>query len=238
MQDFIRGALFVCLYFLIAASSLLLCRRFFTIPDEPFRKALHFVLLFSYFPFVFGFRVYWHAVLFALALAVLIYPLLALAERIPGFSAFVTERKKGELKHSLLLAFGMIAFSNLLCRGLFHDPWLVLICVYAWGIGDAFAALVGKKYGKHKIRWKKADPKKSYEGSLAMLLSSSLGVFLLLRLQGSLEVLPCVLVAFLGSLSATVTELVSPNGNDTLYCPLAAMAVILPLMLVLGGIGL
>ena len=91
MQFFWHGCGAVCLYLLIAASTMLLLRRLIAIPDELFRKALHFVLLGSYIPFVFSFALWWHSVIFAIVLELLIYPALAWAEHFPAFSAFVTE---------------------------------------------------------------------------------------------------------------------------------------------------
>lgn len=55
----------------------------------------------------------------------------------------------------------------------FSGVLIFLAGVYSWGVGDAFAALIGKKYGKHKIIWKLADNKKSVEGSVAMLVTSA-----------------------------------------------------------------
>ena len=48
-----------------------------------------------------------------------------------------------------------------------HFVSRALASIYAWGVDDALVALIGKKFGKHKIKWKLADGKKSVEGSLA-----------------------------------------------------------------------
>ena len=141
MQEFLHGAWIVCAYFVVAASSMLLARWLIKIPDELFRKILHFILLFSYIPFAFAFRTWWLSVLLTVVLEILIYPILALAERLPMFSEFITERKHGELKHSLLLAFTMLAVCNTVCWGIFGDKYFGIACMYAWGVGDAFAAL-------------------------------------------------------------------------------------------------
>ena len=87
-----------------------------------------------------------------------------LLERIERFSEFITERKKGELKSSLLLVFGMFALIITVCSGLLGDPYLVLASVYAWGFGDAAAALIGKRFGKHKFS--KISPNKTIEGCI------------------------------------------------------------------------
>ena len=148
MQSFLYGAGITLLYIIIAAGSIFLARKLFTIPDELFRKLLHFVLLGAYIPLVFAFEKWWMAAIFATSLIIILFPALSIAGKIPMFSAFVNERKKGEFKSSMVLAVGMMAFSISVCWGLFHDQYLVLASIYAWGIGDGLAALVGKRFGK------------------------------------------------------------------------------------------
>lgn len=236
MEELLRGAGIVCAYFALAASTMLTLRYLLKIPDELFRKLLHFILLGSYIPFAFAFERWWLSVLLTLILELLIYPALALAERLPHFSTFVNERRGGEFKHSLLLAFTVLAVCNSVCWGLLGDKYLGLACMYAWGVGDAFAALVGKKFGKHKIRWKYADHHKSREGSLAMFLTSALAVAAVLLVRGQLSLPAYVVIPVAAAAAATAVELVSKDGSDTVLCPLAAMAVTIPLMALFGGL--
>ena len=119
--------------------------------------------------------------------------------------------------------------------GLFDDKYLVLASVYSWGVGDAFAALIGKRFGKHKITWKFVDNKKSVEGSLAMLITSSLAVSIVLILRGGLKPLPIILISLLAATASTFVELCSKKGSDTVTCPLVSMLVIIPLLMVFGG---
>ena len=51
MNELIHGAGAVCIYFAVAASTMLALRWLIHIPDELFRKILHFILLFFYLPF-------------------------------------------------------------------------------------------------------------------------------------------------------------------------------------------
>ena len=44
MQEFLYGTGITVLYIIIAAGIMLFARMFFTIPDELFRKILHFIL--------------------------------------------------------------------------------------------------------------------------------------------------------------------------------------------------
>ena len=141
------------LYIIVAVGIMLLARKYLTIPDELFRKILHFILLGAYIPLVFAFETWWMAAIFAISLIIILFPALSVAGKIPMFSFFMNERKKGEFKSSMVLAVGMMAFSVCICWGLFGEKYLVLATVYAWGVGDGFAALIGKRFGKHKIKF-------------------------------------------------------------------------------------
>ena len=228
MNPFLYGTLATVIYIIAAAGVAFTARVLVRIPDELFRKILHFILLGAYIPLVFAFEAWWMAAVLSASLVVILFPVLSLVERIPMFSAFVNERKKGELKSSMVLAVGMMAVSTTLCWGLCGDRYLVLASIYAWGVGDALAALVGKKFGKHKIKWKLADGKKSVEGSLAMFVCSFASVVTVLSIRGGVSVPKCLFIAFLAAAVCTVTEMCTRNGFDTVVCPAAAMAVILP----------
>ena len=233
MPQFIYGTGITLLYIVVAAGIMLLARMLFTIPDELFRKILHFILLGAYIPLVFAFETWWMAAAFAASLVVILFPVLLLAEKIPMFSSFVNERKKGEFRSSMVLAVGMMAFSVTICWGLFGDKYLVLASIYAWGVGDAFAALVGKRFGKHKIKWKLADGKKSIEGSVAMFLCALTSVFSVLVVRGGIDFVMCAVIAVLAALVCTISEMCTKNGLDTVVCPVSAMAVIIPLSMLI-----
>ena len=235
MHELLHGALVFVLYVIPAAVVMLTARKFLKIPDELFRKILHFILLGAYFPFLFAFHTWWISAGFAASLIVVLYPILALAGKLPFFSSFVNERKKGEFKSSMVLALATVVFSISICWGIFGDRLLTLACVYAWGVGDAFAALVGKRFGKHKVGLPLADPRKSWEGSAAMFVSSVLSVLTVLLIRGGLGFGLCLLISLLAAVATTYVELITKDGLDTITCPAAAMAVILPLIHILGG---
>ena len=218
------------LYIIVAVGVMLLARKCLTIPDELFRKILHFILLGAYIPLVFAFETWWMAAIFALALIIILFPALSVAGKVPMFSSFVNERKKGEFTSSMVLAVGMMAFSVIVCWGIFADKYLVLACIYAWGIGDALAALVGKCFGKHKIKWKLADGKKSIEGSLTMFLCSLISVFAVLFIRGGIGMAMCFTIAILAAIVCTIAELCAKDGLDTVICPISAMIVIIPMV--------
>ena len=236
MREFFLGAGQLIVYFAVAASTALICRLTLRIPDEVFRKILHCILLGSLPVFVFGYETWWIASLSALIFAAAVYPVLMCLERLRGFSEVMTERKHGELKTSLLLVFSMFAGVIALCWGVLDEPYLVLASIYAWGFGDAAAALVGKRFGAHKLHWKYIDGKKSAEGSAAMFLTSFISVTVVLLLRGGIGSGALVAAAFVTALAAAAAELYSRNGMDTVICPVCAMLVLLPMLSLVGGI--
>ena len=235
MQDFLHGTGMVLLYYVIAASTAFTCRILTRIPDELFRKGLHFILLGSYPFYLFAFIHWWHPIILAMLLIVVVYPIFMFCERFKNFSRFTTERRQGEFKQSLVLAFTMLSASIAVCWGWLEDKLLVLACMYAWGVGDAFAALIGKPFGRHKLNWKGVDPKKSVEGSAAMFFTSWIAVTVVLLCRGGLPTAGCVLIAAAGAAVCTLVELHTPNGMDTVTCPSAALLTILPLVALVGG---
>lgn len=235
MREFFVDLGILGLYFALLATVALTLRKLVKIPDEIFRKLLHFILLGSFPFFVFVFDTWWIAVAVALVFALVVYPILLLFEGLKAYSDFVTERKKGELKTSLLLVFGMFAAVIAVCCGWLDEPFLAVASVFAWGIGDAFAALVGKHFGKHRISLKGTDGHKSAEGSVTMAAVSFFSVVALLLLRGGMELWQIAVAAAVTALVSAAIELFSKNGMDTVFCPLGAMAVLVPAVYLFGG---
>jgi phytol kinase len=100
--------------------------------------------------------------------------------------------------------------------------------------GDALAALVGKRVGRHRYRiW---GSERSWEGSAAMFVASSVTMFLALTLLPGSVLCPhasligatrALLAALFGAGAATLAEAISPRGTDNLSVPLVAAAVAL-----------
>ena len=100
--------------------------------------------------------------------------------------------------------------------------------------GDALAALLGRRYGRHRYRiW---GGERSLEGSAAMFAASAATMFLMLTLlPGSalcayaapIELVRALPAALLGASAAMLAEAVSPHGADNLSVPLVAAAVAL-----------
>lgn len=231
MLEFGIGFAILCGYFAVCAAVAFLCRKTLKIPDEIFRKILHFILLSSLFVFVFAFKTWWISCIACASIVVLAYPILFFFERFKTYSETVTERKKGELRSSLILVFLMFAIVISVCWGWVGNKYLTMAVIYSWGYGDAFAALVGTKFGKHKIYGKK-----SWEGTIAMCVVSLISVLIVLLIINIVEWYFVLVVGVVVSAAVSTTELFTPNGLDTITCPLVSLSVMLPLLLLFGGI--
>ena len=235
MNPILSGTLNLLIYFIIAVILAFSGRVFFTIPDEVFRKILHFILLGSFLVLIFSYPTWLITALAAVIFEILVYPILCFFERLKKYTAFTTERKTGELKHSLMLVYTMFAIVVTVCWGGFGDKYLALASLYAWGIGDAAAALVGKKYGKHKINGPGLDGRKSCEGTFSMFFVSCISVFSILTWRGGMNVFSCIFISVIVGAVSAVAELCSKDGNDTVICPVSAMVALLPLVYLFGG---
>jgi phytol kinase len=103
-------------------------------------------------------------------------------------------------------------------------PWLYLSAVLVLAVGDAFAALIGGRYGV--VRYEVEDETKSLEGSLVFLVIAFLAIHLPTLLLTDLPRPVCVLAALLVAALVTGFEAISLAGADNLFVPLA-VAVIL-----------
>ncbi|QSJ16041.1 phosphatidate cytidylyltransferase [Nostoc sp. UHCC 0702] len=131
------------------------------------------------------------------------------------------------------------AISVTLLFGLFWRPDgpvdnvpIAVAGVMAMTWGDALAALIGRRFGQHK--YQVGNSVRSWEGSAAMLLVSTVVIFLvLLLLPGSslsplaqpIAIARACLAAIVSATFATLAEAVSPHGTDNLSVPLVAAGV-------------
>lgn len=234
LKEFITGFGILLGYFAVCASGALTLRRLVAVPKEVFRKTLHIILLGSIFVLTNAFQTWWAAAAASVVFIAVVFPVLALAERIPGYSKLLTERKPGEIKRSLVIVFGMFAALICVCWGALSQKYMVIASVCAWGFGDAAAALAGKRFGRHYIEGKLVEGRKSLEGTLAMFVVSFIAVMVVLLASGALVWYGCIPVAAVTAAACAVVELYTKGGMDTLTCPFAAAAIMIPLVRLWG----
>lgn len=202
-------------FVLPVAFVLLLCHFFIQIPKHVFRKMLHAVAFCSSAVIVHHASDWLCASVVLVLFALIVYPILELAEKWKGFSDLLTQKKSGEIKSSLLQLFLTDAVLVAVCGGLFYQEMLAIAAIMMWGCGDAAAALVGIPYGKHKVHLAFADKNKSWEGTLAMFAVSFLTGLLVLNAWSAYSFEQCVLMSMVTSCAGAYTELISHGGIDT-----------------------
>lgn len=229
MEAFIDCLTKYLIYLVVCIIILLFFRLTQNVPQHIFRKMLHYVAMTSV-PFMIVVSESWvPVVLIAAAVAVVAYPLLALAEHWKGFSHFFAEKRDGEIKRSLLDLFLPQAVLTAVFYGWLNLPYVVVAGVLTWGVGDTFAALIGIRYGKHKVQLKCADQKKSWEGTLAGGAAAFITCLAVLLLTGAYTPAKSLLLALLTAPVSAGVELCTKNGNDTYTVP-AANCLVLALL--------
>lgn len=196
-------------------------------PSFVFRKLLHIVAFTCVALMIIAAKSWQAAAMTSVLIALAIYPVLSTLEGRPWFDDLFVQKSPGETKRSLLMLFFMFAALVSVTWGIFGQPHLAAAAILMWGSGDAAAALVGIPFGKHKVRSRFTDGKKSWEGSFAMLaVSFASGVIILLAAQG-MELPQALFVAGIGALIGTATELFTPSEYDTVTVPVAIVAILL-----------
>lgn len=230
--EFIVGFAILIGYFIICAGSAFALRKFIarSIHPELFRKTLHLILLGSILIFTYAFQTWWISAGAAIAFIILVFPILSLAERFPWYSKLLVERKTGEIKRSLIAAFVMFTLLIAVCWGLLGQKYLIIASVFAWGFGDAAAALVGKRFGKHYIEGPMIEGRKTIEGTIAMFIVSFVAVFFVLMFHQPVKWSGYLPISAISAAVCAIVELFTKNGMDTLTCPLATAAVLIPLV--------
>lgn len=214
--------------FIVPAVLILIPVRFLTkLPSYVFRKLLHIVAFSCVTLMILSAKSWQAAALTSVLIAVAVYPILAALESAPWFEKLFVQKSAGEIKKSLLLLFFMFAALISVSWGVFGKPHLAAAAILMWGTGDAAAALVGIPHGRHKVRSRLTDGKKSWEGSLAMLAVSFISGMIVLSAVQKTALPQAALSAGLGALLGTVTELFSPSEYDTVTVPAVIAAVLL-----------
>ena len=197
------------------------------IPQFVFRKLLHTVSFAAVALMIVKAGSWQAAAITSALVGVCVWPIILLFEKTSWYSGFVVEKSPGEVRRSLSVLFLVLAVIICIAGGIFGKLKLAAVAIVMWGTGDAAAALVGIPFGKHKVKIKPADGRKSWEGSLAMLaVSFVFGFVMLLAVQR--WPLSCSLpAALIAAVVAAAVELFSPGVIDTFTVPAAVLAVLL-----------
>ncbi|MCD8075008.1 MAG: TSUP family transporter [Lachnospiraceae bacterium] len=212
--------------FLIAAVMIaLFCFVVLGVTGELRRKFLHMIAFLTT-PVMALSQEHWYAVaIVALLFAAIVYPILCLLEKKRFYRELFQEREHGEIKKSLLLLFFLEAALVTVFWGILSSKETVILAILVWGFGDGTAALVGKRFGKHRVNWRIADQHKTFEGSAAMVCVDVLILLIGLPVVG-VSWLTAIPAAVAIALVSALVELTSRHGYDTVSVPVAAAVMI------------
>ncbi len=211
------------------------------LPDEVIRKTQHVIYSMSVFLILRLFSAWYVAVAAAFLLVIIAYPALLLLERTPFYKKLLVARdsKKGEMRRQLLYVQLSFAILIVLFWGILGSKWhyMVAVAIMAWGFGDAAAALVGKFFGKKSLIHRWIEGVKTREGTLAMIGAAFVAMFLTLLFCSGLPWYVSLLLSIVIAPICGVVELFSRRGTDTLTVPLAAAAILFPLIFLFAHLG-
>ena len=110
------------------------------------------------------------------------------------------------------------------------NPVILVACLMPMTWGDAFAAVIGQRYGQRE--YSVFGSTRTLEGSLTMFLVSLIATAIPLLMFSMGRIMPgeALLVSAITALGATAAEAVSPHGTDNLTVP-AVSALLLALLL-------
>ncbi|MCP4203950.1 MAG: hypothetical protein GY769_18690 [bacterium] len=210
----LAGAVILSAVFLGLLVAAELWRRLGNPKTESTRKLVHIGggIACLFFPFLV--RSPWVVGGMALALAG-IFALAARTQLLPSLHA--VERRSRGVEYYPIAVF-LVFF---LTQG---RPWLYLSAILVLALGDASAALAGKRYGS--VLYEVEERTKSLEGSATFLAVSFLALHLPMLLLTDLPREVCVLAALLVALLVTGFEAISLEGADNLFVPLAVVFVL------------
>jgi dolichol kinase len=237
------GALILLAYYLVVCAIIPTILKVYTsVHDEVVRKSQHIAYSMSVFLLINLFDSWYAAIAAAFLLVIVGYPFLFFAERFRRYREFLVDRdnRGGELRKQLLyvqLSFAMLIF---LFWGIFGINWrfLVVVAVMAWGFGDAAAALVGRFFGRKNFTHRFIEGSKTWEGTGAMAAVAAVALFLSLHFYAGQSFWISLLISLLVAPVCALVELFSWRGLDTLTVPLTTALTILPLVQLLGYLGL
>ena len=206
-------------------------------PDFIFRKLLHLVAFSSILVMMRCAGDAWLAAcITALLFAAVIYPFLRLLEPCGWFRQVLLPKHKGETAKSLMLLFLPTAVLIAVLWGAMQRPWLAMAAIIMWGTGDAAAALIGIPFGRHKIKWRRADGKKSLEGTLAAGVTAFLVGWALLSLWSPYGLGLSAVMAVVTAPVTAFVELFSHDDADTVTVPAATGVMLLILALLVEAL--
>lgn len=202
-------------------------KKVINIPQFIFRKLLHLVAVFC--PVLLSYLssswIMTDFILFIFGLGAFV--ILKCFEDLPNFSKFFAQKQEGEILRSLVEYILTAIILVTITWGIAGKFYILIASYLMWGIGDACAAIIGKYFGKKKLRFKFADKNKTYLGSLSMFIIDSIIGYFVLYFLSSLSVISIILYTAIASLVGTYVEAICHKGMDTIFVPISIALILL-----------
>jgi dolichol kinase len=148
------------------------------------------------------------------------------------YSPIKISNKISSSGHGLGLFYYAISWT-VLAYVFFDQPYVIGIGIAAMSFGDGFAALIGKKFGKHEYNL--FGDKKTIEGSLTMFLVLITSIWIVLNYYivfiGYDPSISNIWLILIPAFVATIAEGITPKGVDNITACFSAVAVYLILLL-------
>jgi uncharacterized membrane protein YfcA len=208
---------------------ILIIVRFTTkVPDYIFRKLLHIVAFTSIIPLAYSTNVWWIAVAVEIFFLILVIAALGVFEKFSFYKKLFVEKAEHEVIVSFITLFSLMALMLAVFWGGLgaEHEYIAVAAIMAWGPGDAVAAIVGKKLGKHKLQGKMIEGVKSVEGSIGMAITSFICVLPILLLMSHHPWYISLAFSFAIAPIASLTELFTKKGWDTITVPIVSALVL------------
>lgn len=228
-NEFVKPIVYIVIYFMGVFLLLLLLRNIKFIKDELYRKIMHLFGAFSIFPFLYTSN-YLITFTYISIFTVIVFLGLLITGKSKMFKKYVVERNLGEVKYSFLMSFSVLALLTLFYWGLLGDKYRFIIYVsyIVWGVGDAVASLVGQKFGRSLFKSNSTiNPNKTKEGTFVNLCFSTVVSLILLLTLTSYCYTYVVFTSLVVGIVASLVELVTKKGFDTLSVPISVSITLL-----------
>lgn len=215
-------------FIVILAVALIIVRFTTKVPDYIFRKLLHLVAFTSILPLVLSTKIWWIAAAVEIFFLIVVIIALKIFERFKFYSGLFVEKKKHEVIFSFIGLFTLMTLLIVVFWGIFgeRNVYIVIGAIMAWGPGDAVAAIVGKNIGKHKLRAKMIEGTKSVEGSVGMAITSFACLLPVLLFMSPLPWYISIVFSLIVAPIASLTELFTKGGWDTVTVPVASALIL------------
>ncbi len=211
-------------YFIAFAVPTGIIGRTFKIHQEILRKVYHVFGTASIIPLLYVFPGWKSALASFLGMFTVAYIVIVVFEDAPFLNRIRRDRKRGDtkLRHQVLLVAATFAFLILTfwAIGGEENKHFILFGVMTWSLGDAFAAVVGRLYGKRNFRHRLVDPNKTHRGFRAFIIPAALVNWGVLTLFHSFPPGVNLLIALFLGTAGGIIELISKKGLDNVLIPI------------------